>query len=185
MSIDDIVIVEYDLGWPLRYAEERSSILAALGDQAVDIEHFGSTSVPGLSAKPIIDIMTAMRGLPVSEAHVAALEKLGYEFMRYNEPWWAFLRKGMPRTHQLHLLDVNHESAREHRGKQVLFRDYLRVHLEDARDYASLKLKLAARFTQDRPAYEEHKTEFILATLKKARSWPCEAQMGQQELGTS
>ena len=86
MTPDDIVIVEYDPTWPQRYEEGRAQILAALGGLVVDIEHFGSTSVPGLSANPVVDIMAAVCDLPLTDAHLSALGELGYVFRRHNEP---------------------------------------------------------------------------------------------------
>ena len=77
----------------------------------------------------------------------------------------------MPRTHNLHVLGANNCSARHQWQRQMLFRDYFRIYAGDAREYESLKRGLATRFTQDMRSYEEHKTEFILATLEKARAW--------------
>ncbi|MCI0440357.1 MAG: GrpB family protein [Chloroflexi bacterium] len=171
MPIDDVIIVDYDPDWPRRYEEERPRILSALGDIIVDIEHVGSTAIPGLAAKPIIDIEVAVRRLPLTDEHITALEKLDYEFRRYNEPWWAFLRKGMPRTHHLHIVDAGNETGRAEHEKTVLFRDYLSVHPAEARAYQALKRELAERFREERIAYGEHKTRFILATLEKAMAW--------------
>ena len=77
----------------------------------------------------------------------------------------------MPRPHHLDILDGNDSTARNQWERQVLFRDYLRIHVGDAREYETLKRELATRFTQHRRSYEEQKTEFILATLEKARAW--------------
>ena len=81
------------------------------------------------------------------------------------------MRKGMPRTHHLHLLEYSVDEAREGWDRTRLFRDYLCVHPDDAREYEELKRDLARRFPRDRPAYEEHKTEFVRATLEKASTW--------------
>ena len=168
---DHIVIVDYDSRWLGLYQDERSRILAALGEAVVDIEHIGRTAVPGLAAKPIIDIQVGVRRLPLAEAHLEALVEVGYGAQRYNEPWWVFLGKGMPRTHHLYLIDISTDAGREHWAKDVLFRDYLRAHAPEARRYEELKRELAARFTTKRRGYEEAKTEFVGATLQRGRVW--------------
>ena len=149
MAVDDIVIVEYNPEWPRLFEEEKARIQSALGDIVVEIAHFGSTSIPGIAAKPTIDIQVAVQKLPLTDERVAALGNIGFEFRRYNEPWWAFLRKGIPRTHHLHLFDYNVDEARENWNRTMLFRDYLGVHPDDARVYEELKRDLAVERVPD------------------------------------
>ena len=106
----DVVVVEYDAGWPQRFASEKARIEAALGGIVVAIEHVGSTAVPSLAAKPIIDMVAGVRQLADCERCVAPLEALGYEDRGDGGmPEHRFFRKGQPRTHQLQ--SVEHESA--------------------------------------------------------------------------
>jgi GrpB-like predicted nucleotidyltransferase (UPF0157 family) len=161
-QMDEIYIVEYDPRWPALYEAEGARVREALGEMVQRIEHIGSTAVPGLDAKPIIDIQLAVES--VDEAQrlaVAPLEAIGYTY-------WAFrshgehlvLVRGLPpngpRTHHLHIVSV--ESAD---WECVLFRDYLRAHPDEAARYTALKRDLAVRFRADREAYTAGKTEFV------------------------
>ena len=164
-----IEIAEYDPAWPSAYERERAAILGALGDLVFAIEHVGSTSVPGLGAKPIIDIMIGLRSLADHASCVAPLEALGYEYKgEFGIPDRRYFRRPIrgPRTHQLHM--VEHGSG--FWVRHLLFRDYLRRHPEEASAYQQLKVGLAARFGTDVEAYTEAKTEFIQSALAKARA---------------
>ena len=170
--MDDIEIVEYDPRWPVLFAEEAARLRAVLDpDLVVGLEHFGSTAVPGLAAKPIIDILIAVRSL--DEARTTAIQPilgLGYVFWEDNpEPDHMFFVKGMPpygerRTHHIHIT----EPAGERWG-QRLFPQYLRAHPEEALRYAALKRALAARHRADREAYTDAKADYIRGILAKAR----------------
>jgi GrpB-like predicted nucleotidyltransferase (UPF0157 family) len=104
---DSIQVVDYDANWSIRFEQEKSQILNALGDAVLDIQHIGSTSVPGLAAKPIIDIVVGVEELPPSPTHIKALETLGYVYQgEAGIPGRHFFRKGMPRTHHLHLVKL-------------------------------------------------------------------------------
>ena len=100
---------------------------------------------------------------------MAALEAVGYGHWRDNGPWWGFCRKGTPRTHHLHLIDVCDGAGQAHWERQLLFRDYLRAHPREGRRYEALKRRLAQRFPTDWRAYEEHKTGFVEECLERAR----------------
>ena len=168
----DVVVVEYDPSWPVRYERERASIVEALGDVmegVAGIEHVGSTAVPGLAAKPIIDIIVGLRELPVVERCVQPLESLGYEYrgeLFPGIPGRYYFRKGNPRSHQLHLVEHRSEFWQRH----ILFRDLLRKSPAVAQEYAALKKELAVQYRTDRLAYSEAKTPFIESMLAQARS---------------
>ena len=166
-----VVIVDYDPRWPALYEEERDRILAVVGSLIIGIEHIGSTAVPGLGGKPIIDIMPAVGCLTDAERCIEPLEGIGYEYVpEYNElmPERRYFHKGPPQAHTFHLHVV--ERASEFWERHLLFRDWLRTHPEDAQEYYRLKKELAARFGRDREGFTDAKTSFIESIVARARS---------------
>lgn len=166
-----VAIVDYDPRWPTLYEEERDRILAVVGSLIIAIEHIGSTAVPGLGGKPIIDIMPAVGSLADAEQCVEPLEGIGYEYVpEYNKliPERRYFHKGPPqgRTHHLHMV----ERASDFWERHLLFRDWLRMHPEDAQEYYLLKKDLAARFGRDREGFTDAKTPFIESIVARARS---------------
>jgi len=163
---EPVRVIEYDPRWPRLYEEEKGRIRDALGNAALDIQHIGSTAVPGMGAKPIIDIMVSVPELAAAERCVQALESLGYEFRgEAGIPGRLFFGKGTPRTHHLHMVEQESDFWKSH----ILFRDLLRGHPDEARRYHKLKRQLAARFGADREAYTEGKASFVESVLAKAR----------------
>jgi len=165
--IDEPVrIVPYDPAWPRRFAEERANLRQALGATAPGgIHHVGSTAVPGLDAKPIIDILVGVDSLAASRASTPALAKLGYQYAPYRarEMHWFCKPDPSHRTHHLHLVPTSSPRFRE----ELAFRDLLRAHADVAREYAALKRRLALEFDHDREAYTEAKGDFIRAILDR------------------
>ncbi|MEK7247869.1 MAG: GrpB family protein, partial [Chloroflexota bacterium] len=132
----------------------------AIGEWAVAIEHVGSTAVPGLAAKPIIDIMPAIRSLADARHIIAPMEALGYEYVPEFEddlPERRYFRRGVPRSHHVHVVETTSTFWRRH----LAFRDYLRAHPETAAEYAALKRRLADGYGSDSGGYTNAKTEFI------------------------
>lgn len=163
-----VEIADYDPRWPQMFAEEKARILDAIGEWVVDLQHVGSTSVPGLAAKPIIDMMPGLRRLEDAQHCIAPLEKIGYEYVpQYNAllPERRYFQKGYPRTHHLHMVETGGAFWNRH----IFFRDYLRTHREAAQAYADLKRGLAQTHALDRFAYTDAKTEFIQSIEAKAR----------------
>ena len=166
---DAVEIAEYDPAWPDADERERAAILAALGDFVFAIEHVGSTSVPGLGAKPIIDIMIGLRDLAGHARCVAPLQSLGYEHKgEFGIPGRHYFRRPVrgPRTHQLHMV----EHCSSFWVRHLLFRDYMRRSPDEAAAYERLKRGLAGRFGGDVEGYTEAKTEFIRLAEAKARA---------------
>lgn len=166
-----IAIVEYDPAWPRLFAEERDRIVAACGGRIVAVEHVGSTAVPGLAAKPIIDMMPGVRALADAGASVGAMVAIGYEYVPALEdalPERRFFRKdaGGVRSHHIHMVEVGSEFWELH----ILFRDYLVAHPQVTAGYARLKRELAARYGDDREGYTEAKTPFIRSVEERARA---------------
>lgn len=168
-----ITIAGYDARWPAFYEEERGRILAAVGPWAADIQHVGSTAVPGLGAKPIIDIMIGLRSLEDARPCIPPLETIEYEYVPEYEvemPYRRYFRRRLPDGHpvlgyHLHMVETTSGFWARH----LLFRDYLREHPEVARAYEALKRRLAARYGSDHDGYTEAKTEFIHSIEKQAR----------------
>ncbi len=153
-----VELAEYDAGWPRLFEEEAARIRDALGDWILAVEHIGSTSVPAMPAKPIIDIAVAVTSFEEAVRCVAPLERIGYTYRgEWGMPRRHYFVKGEPRTHHLHML----EAGTEQWGRHVRFRDALRASHELAAEYAALKRSLAARFAQDRDAYQAGKAPFI------------------------
>ncbi len=161
-----IVIATYNELWPVRYAQLREAILAAIGEIAVDIQHVGSSSVPGLAAKPTIDIAIGVRTMGEGRAAIAPLHAIGYaKGGDHFADWRYFDREDHARMENVHLHMVPFGGDRWNR--YLLFRDHLREHRDAARAYEKLKRELAAEFGRDRLGYVESKTEFIEAVLSR------------------
>jgi GrpB-like predicted nucleotidyltransferase (UPF0157 family) len=168
-DLEPVAIAEYDPAWPALYERERDLITESLGGLVVAIEHVGSTAVPGLGAKPIIDIMVGVRSLADGERCVGPLEELGYEYKgEFGIPGRLYFRRLADgnRSHQIHMVEIGSDFWKRH----LLFRDYLREHPQEAQHYHELKLRLAAEFRADREGYTEAKTEFIRSAEAKARA---------------
>jgi GrpB-like predicted nucleotidyltransferase (UPF0157 family) len=164
-----ILIADYDPRWATMYAEESARIQNVIGKWLLGIEHVGSTSVPGLAAKPIVDIMPGLRSLGDAPPVISAMEGLGYQYIadyedelperRYfvRPPGRGYRHK---RLFHIHAVETTNAFWRRH----LAFRDYLRAHPETAAEYAALKRRLATEYGADRVGYTEAKTEFITGT---------------------
>jgi GrpB-like predicted nucleotidyltransferase (UPF0157 family) len=176
---DTIILAAYDPVWATMFSEERARLQKAIGQWAVAIEHVGSTSIPGLAAKPIIDIGVAVRTFEEALYCITPLVEVGYECLgEYGIPRRIYFRKrtatplpgqmhnsGIGRTHQIHMYEQTHEQFINH----LLFRDYLRANSNAAREYEDLKHRLAAEH-DDVEAYAEAKTGFVKHILALARA---------------
>nr|BBH92884.1 hypothetical protein KTA_10830 [Thermogemmatispora argillosa] len=173
-----VILVDYDPQWPAAYAAERQRLLEAIGLWLLAVEHIGSTAVPGLAAKPTIDIMVAVRHLSHAVHCREPLRALGYEYVPEAErfiPERRYFRKvhGEKDTHHLHMVVYDSSFWRRH----LLFRDYLRAHPATAQEYALLKQELAARFANDVAAYTEAKTAFIRRVESEAARWSASGRL--------
>ena len=157
-----ILVTEYDPQWPILFEREKAEMIAALGSSLLMIEHIGSTAIPGLAAKPVIDIGVGVRSLADAPAFMPSIEKLGYAYEPTLEqllPERRFFWKGTSAIHtcHLHLAEMDNPVLL----KPLRFRDYLRRHPELAEKYGELKKELAKRCGQDIGAYVNGKTVFI------------------------
>jgi len=166
---DRIEIRPYDPAWVIRYEEARTEILRAVGEDVRSIEHIGSTAVPGLDSKPIIDILLALDDVPPKSHAMVALQSLGYEY--WGEHGIAdrhFFRKGTPRSHHLHVVPARSDLWTKH----LRFRDLLRADPVLRGEYSSLKRSLAKRYGDDRQSYTNAKGDFIRRAMGDRESGP-------------
>lgn len=163
---EEVALAPYNPEWPAMFAAEKVQIEAALGALAVGVHHIGSTAVPDLDAKPVIDILVEVRQLPDARACIAPLQMLGYAFIDYPQNVdRRFFRKGLPRTHHLHIVERGSPSARDH----LDFRDALRADPELVEQYRQIKAELAGKYRRDRAVYSESKGAFVGRVLKRFR----------------
>ncbi len=165
-KIDRVEIKPYDLNWPSAFEIEAKRIKEALGHNCLAIHHIGSTSVPGLAAKPIIDMIPVVKDISEVDSYNVAMEALGYKAMgEYGIPLRRYFQKGLEhRTHNIHVFEQNNPEIDRH----LKFRDWMRTHPEDMQAYADLKKNLAIRFKNDIFSYCLGKEDFIAAIDKKA-----------------
>jgi GrpB-like predicted nucleotidyltransferase (UPF0157 family) len=174
---DEISIVPYDPNWPRMFAEERIHLLGCLPREMIGrIEHFGSTAVPGLAAKPIVDMLVEVRSLEETRSRIVPiLESQYYDYFwrptRGDDgpPFYAWFIKrdaNGVRTHHIHMV----ESDFEH-WNRLLFRDYLIEHPRAAKEYEALKLRLAGDYANDRVAYTNAKTDYVARVTQVAKEY--------------
>lgn len=165
-----VEVVPYNPLWQQMFDEEAARIRMVLGKELVDIHHIGSTAVPGLAAKLVIDIMPVVKDLRRVDALNPLFGQLGYECMgEFGIPGRRYFRKGGEhRTHQIHIFQ---EDNRQDIVRHLAVRDYLRAHPEEADRYAALKQELAARFPADIESYCDGKDAFVRQLQEKALAW--------------
>ncbi len=164
-----VEVVAYSAEWPRLFAAERDALARTFPPGTFTIEHIGSTAVPGLGAKPIVDILIGAPALPDIEARIDAMEAHGYQYMPEHEavlPHRRFFAKPARRPRQFHVHAVRTDSR--FRAEHLAFRDALRADATLAADYLALKRELAARYGSDREGYTDAKGAFIRAVVQRA-----------------
>ena len=155
----------HDPGWAGLFEAEKARLQAALGGLVLAVEHVGSTAIPGIPAKPIIDIGAGVENFERAAACIPALEGLGYQYRGENGiPRRHYFVLGEPRRFHLHMLETGSKEWSDH----LLFRDFLRRDRQAAAAYGQLKRALAERYPHDREAYQAGKTTLIEAILEQA-----------------
>ena len=165
-----IELIPYTQEWKRLYREEETRLKKTIGGYIEDIQHVGSTAIdiPGMVAKPILDISVRVDSLALIEKCVPLLVDRGYEYRgEYGIRGRHYFVKGKPRTHHLHMMLPSCPNWLN----QLHFRDYLLSHPEKALEYAQIKKRIAAKSSEDRAAYTEAKDPFISSTLKLARQY--------------
>lgn len=162
-----ITVVNYDPEWPSKYVRERDYITEILKDNCISIYHIGSTSVPGLAAKPIIDIMAVVRSLEKADTVADKFAEIGYEYLgEFGIKGRRYLRKGGDeRTHQIHIFQADDWN---NIGRHLAFRDYMRTHEKERDEYAKIKKDLAQKFPYDIDRYCDGKENFVREAEKRA-----------------
>ena len=161
------------MAWPDRFREIAHALREAVGDVALRIDHIGSTAVPGLAAKPVVDLQISVAALEPTEPYRAPLEALGYRFRPENPDRAKRYFRERPATPRTHVHVRRHGSFGEQLA--LLFRDFLREHPAHAERYASHKRELAGRFRNDRSAYVEAKGPSIWKIVMLADAWAQES----------
>jgi GrpB-like predicted nucleotidyltransferase (UPF0157 family) len=164
MAEQTLEVVPYDPGWPAAFEAEAMRIRAVLGTLALRIDHNGSTSVPGLAAKPVIDIQVSVAALVPLDRYGLPLQSVGYVHVPHaDDAFCPFFHRPptWPHSHHVHVVKAGDPEER----RTLAFRDYLRAHPEAAAEYTQLKRALAPQFSAvsfgARQAYADAKTEFI------------------------
>jgi len=165
---DPLEVVDYDPSWPEKFVFWRDKINEGVGDFALRIEHVGSTSVPGLPAKPRIDIQVSVPDIDQEDKYVPQIETVGAQ-LRSRDDYHRYFRSfpGGPRVLQVHVCNVGSNFESDH----LLFRDYLRSHSDTRDAYAAVKLENAVVWADDAIGYTDAKGEIILDILDEARIW--------------
>jgi GrpB-like predicted nucleotidyltransferase (UPF0157 family) len=176
---EEVVIVPYDPRWPEVFRREKDHLLSCLPNELIRrVEHFGSTAVPGLAAKPVVDVLVEVTDLRAARDRIAPLlEQQGYEYFWRpthgddGPPFYAWFIKRDPgtraRTHHIHMVEGHFA---EH-WDRLLFRDYLIEHPAVAKGYEDLKVRLASAAPRDRVEYTRGKTEFIVNVTEQAKRY--------------
>lgn len=159
----------YDPKWVSMFEQEADTLRNIFGAQLVTVHHIGSTAVPGLSAKPIIDLMPIVYDIQLVDQYNPSMQKTGYTPMgEYEIPGRRFFFKGQDhRTHHVHVYQVGSPEIVRH----LAFRDYLRTHPRCASEYGDLKRELAEKFPFDIEAYMQGKEDLVLKIEQQARPW--------------
>ena len=172
VTVEPVYIVAYDPSWPTLFAQERNRLFETVRQWIEEVEHVGSTAIPGLDAKPVIDLMVGLKSMADASSCVEPLTNLGYSywaegaqphhhlFVRFVDPEMS------ARTHNLHLVEAGGQYWKE----RLLFRDYLRKHPETAKEYAELKYMLSTRHRDDREAYTAAKADFVSEVVRRVRN---------------
>jgi GrpB-like predicted nucleotidyltransferase (UPF0157 family) len=174
---EDIAIVSYNPDWPKMFEQEKKHLLNCLPNELIlRIDHFGSTAIPKMSAKPVVDILVEVTSLEETKKKIVPiLESEGYEYFwrpSFGDdipPFYAwFIKRDLKgnRTHHIHMVESNFEYM-----DRLFFRDYLIEHPDIAEEYKELKLNLAKNYPNNRAAYTNGKTEFIVEVTQIAKKY--------------
>lgn len=176
LMAEDVAVVDYNPAWPAMFRQEETHLRACLPPELIErIEHFGSTSVPGLAAKPIIDMLVEVHSLEETRKRIVPiLTAQGYDYL-WRPSWggdippfyaWFIKRNAAgERTHHLHMIERDFEH-----WDRLRFRDYLAAHPDEAREYGKIKRELAERYPRNRVAYSNGKSAFIERIMNKLKN---------------
>ncbi len=170
MNKRKVEVVPFQQSWKAGYLQVAERLKTILGDEVLSVHHIGSTSIPGMSAKPILDLLIVVRNIEKIDGHNGQMKASGYDAYGENGiPGRRFFVKERDgaRISHVHIFAAEHPEIRRH----LLFCDYLSAHPEEAAEYARLKENLASRFPDDIDRYIEGKHDFIQEIDRKASEW--------------
>ena len=166
-----VEVVPHNPQWRDAFEAEAKHVAAALGENVVAIHHIGSTAIPNIYAKPVVDLLVEVRDITEADGQSSAMESLGYEVMgEYGIPGRRYFRKDTGegiRTHNIHAFEAGSAEVERH----LAFRDYMIAHPVDAQRYSELKRKLAEKHPQSMDGYMDGKDGFIKEIDRKAAQW--------------
>ncbi|MDM9385387.1 GrpB family protein [Chlorogloeopsis sp. ULAP01] len=176
MQIDEpIIICNYDPTWVQRFEEEKAVILRAVEDLIVELEHFGSTAVPGLAAKPVVDILVGLKQYPIPDDAIQAFEQIGYEYFGEADVCGRlYFRKRKPSAFNLGAVEWGSKLWRDN----LLLRDYLRCHPEARQRYEQHKRTTIIAGYNQLLAYSNQKAQLVLDLLEQAEEWAKRPEWG-------
>lgn len=170
---EEISIIPYDPEWPILFKKESESLRHNLPASLITrIEHFGSTAIPGLAAKPIVDVLVEVDSLEETQKQIVPLlESEGYEYFWRTDsqpPYAWFIKRNAEgkRTHHIHMVEADSKL-----WERLYFRDYLKKFPAEAKRYGELKQSLSEKYPNDRVGYTEGKTEYVLSVTERARQY--------------
>ena len=166
-----VEVVPHNPQWKQEFNNESQKIQEVLADNVVIIHHIGSTAIPDIYAKPVIDFLIEVKNIELISQQTAAMEKLGYEALgEFGLVGRRYFRKENPlgiRTHHVHIYQINSLEIKRH----LAFRDYMVAHPQDAEKYSQLKQELAKKYPNDIESYMDGKNEFVKKMEQKAMQW--------------
>ncbi len=174
-----VEVVPHDPRWRDAFEAEAKQVAAALGENVVAIHHIGSTAIPNIYAKPVVDLLVEVRDITAVDGRSSAMESLGYEVMgEYGIPTRRYFRKDNQegiRTHNIHAFETGSAEV----GRHLAFRDYMIAHPVEAQRYSELKRELAEAHPQSMDGYMDGKDGFIKEIDRRAAQWRI-SQTGQE-----
>ena len=169
--MSEVKVLPHDPRWRDAFEAEAQQVAAALGENVLAVHHIGSTAIPDIYAKPVVDLLVEVRDITGVDGRSSAMESLGYEVMgEYGIPGRRYFRKDTPegiRTHHLHAFEAGSAEVERH----LAFRDYMLAHPGDAQRYSELKRRLAEEHPQDLDGYMDGKDGFIREMDRRAARW--------------
>lgn len=163
-QIDNIILKEYDKNYPLEYEKEINALKTALPNKKAEYYHIGSTAIPNIISKPIIDIAVGLDSFPLQQNEIEIIKNLDYIYWESNpNKNHQFFFKNLPRTHHLHFYPTGYQKFSD----QIIFRDRLIADKELRTQYEKLKMNLSEKYKTDREKYTQEKTEFVDMVLGK------------------
>ncbi|NDJ17938.1 GrpB family protein [Myxacorys almedinensis] len=166
-----VEVVPPNSAWREEFSAESKRIALVMGENIVTIHHIGSTAIPGIYAKPVIDFLIEVKDINETDAQTAAMAAIGYEAMgEFGLPGRRYFRKEQPsgiRTHHVHTYEIGSPEINRH----LAFRDYMIAHPDVAQQYSELKRELAKQYPQNIEGYMDGKDEFVQMVEKKALEW--------------